>query len=67
MPRKMYAPPSGEPPGALKFVLCWGDLATGHEFIGPFDSAEAATGYAENDAQLRDATWCVILLQEPAP
>lgn len=47
----------------MKYILVFGNPADGFEHIGPFDSAEEASAYAE---RWLDGDWWTVLLQEPA-
>ncbi len=50
----------------LQYIILWGDAIDGHEFIGPFDDQDEAVKYCEEDAEISDGGWGVVLLQKPA-
>jgi hypothetical protein len=41
-------------PDTEKYILIFGGPVDGFSFIGPFDEAEGAAEYADNDQGIRD-------------
>ena len=52
--------------GGLEYIIIWGNIHDGYEFIGPFNGPEPATEYCEGDSEIRDSTWEIALLQKPS-
>ena len=47
----------------VKFILVFGDLSDGLEFVGPFDSEDAARDYGHD--YCCGAAWSVHVLDDP--
>ena len=50
-----------------KAAISYGNVVTGFKFIGPFDSDEDASDYANNDPMLKSIQddWAIVELVEP--
>lgn len=49
-----------------RLVIASGDPFNGMVLVGPFESAEDASSYAENERNIRNAPWEIVALQAPA-
>lgn len=49
----------------MKYIIVYGDLIHGHQFVGPFEERDAALLFAEGPDGWSGSEWWIAELNEP--